>query len=146
MDDVPALARHFLDRVVRMGIHRSCALSDNAARALQQYHWPGNIRELENVLMRAVILCPKDTLEVSDLHLGDSQFSSVAEAKTESPPLHYHENIDAYSRKIIEEALCRNGWNQTRAAEELGLQRTYLTKLLRQKNISGRPPDEGSSE
>ncbi len=148
MDDVPALARHFLDRVVRMGIHRSCTLSDNAAQALQQYQWPGNIRELENVLMRAVILCPKDTLEPSDLHLGDSPFSSAAEAdaETESPPLHYHKSVDTYSRKIIEEALRRNGWNQTRAAEELGLQRTYLTKLLRQKDISGRQPKESSEE
>jgi hypothetical protein len=41
--------------------------------------------------------------------------------------------------------LRRNGWNQTRAAEELGLQRTYLTKLLRQKNISGREPKDSSS-
>jgi DNA-binding NtrC family response regulator len=146
MDDVPALARHFLNRVVRMGIHRSCALSDHAARALQRYQWPGNIRELENVLMRAVILCPKDTLEVSDLHLGDTPFTSVAVAETGSPPLHYHECVDAYSRKIIEESLQRNGWNQTRAAEELGLQRTYLTKLLRQKDISGRQPDESSPE
>ena len=145
-DDIPALARHFLDRVVRMGIHRSCTLSDHAVRALQQYRWPGNIRELENVLMRAVILCSEDTLEASDLHLGDSPFSSSAEAETGSPPLHYHECVDAYSRKIIEESLQRNGWNQTRAAEELGLQRTYLTKLLRQKDISGRPPSENSSE
>jgi DNA-binding NtrC family response regulator len=148
MDDVPALARHFLNRVVRMGIHRSCTLSDNAARALQQYQWPGNIRELENVLMRAVILCPEDTLEASDLHLGDSPLSAApeAEAETGSPPLHYHESIDAYSRKIIEESLQRNGWNQTRAAEELGLQRTYLTKLLRQKGISGTAPQGSGSE
>jgi DNA-binding NtrC family response regulator len=54
--------------------------------------------------------------------------------------------MDAYSRKILEEALQRNGWNQTRAAEELGLQRTYLTKLLRQKGISGRQPQENSGE
>lgn len=146
MDDILALARHFLDRVVRMGIHRSCTLSDHAARALQRYQWPGNIRELENVLMRAVILCPEDILEASDLHLGDAPFSSEAEAETGSPPLHYHECVDAYSRKIIEESLQRNGWNQTRAAEELGLQRTYLTKLLRQKDISGRQPEEDSSE
>jgi DNA-binding NtrC family response regulator len=126
-----------------MGIHRSCTLSDHAAQALQQYQWPGNIRELENVLMRAVILCPKDILEASDLHLGDSPFSSAAEA--ESPPLHYHESVDAYSRKIIEEALQRNGWNQTRTADELGLQRTYLTKLLRQKDIPGKQPSESSS-
>jgi DNA-binding NtrC family response regulator len=146
MDDVPALARHFLDRAVRMGVHRSCALSDHAVQALQQYPWPGNIRELENVLMRAVILCPEDTLEPSYLHLPDSPVSSATEAKTGAPPRHYHESMDAYSRKIIEEALRRNGWNQTRAAEELGLQRTYLTKLLRQKDISGRQPQESSGE
>ena len=146
MDDVPALARHFLDRAVRMGIHRSCALSDHAVQALQQYQWPGNIRELENVLMRAVILCPEDTLEPSYLHLPNSPVSSATEAETGSTPRHYHESMDAYSRKIIQEALRRNGWNQTKAAEELGLQRTYLTKLLRQKDISGRQPQESSEE
>lgn len=140
MDDVPALARHFLNRAVRMGIHRPCALSDQTVRALQLYQWPGNIRELENVLTRALILCPDDTLEPVYLHLADSPFPSATDALTEAPPRHYHESMEAYSRKVIEEALRRNGWNQTRAAEELGLQRTYLTKLLRQKDISGRAP------
>ncbi len=146
MDDIPALAKHFLNRAVRMGIHRTCALSDRALQTLQQYQWPGNIRELENVLTRALILCPEDTIEPAYLHLADSPFPSATEAETESPPRHYHESIDAYSRKVIEEALRRNGWNQTRAAEELGLQRTYLTKLLRQKDIVGRPPHESSGE
>jgi DNA-binding NtrC family response regulator len=146
IDDIPALARHFLNRAVKMGIHRSCALSDHAVQALQQYQWPGNIRELENVLMRAGILCPEDTLEPSYLHLQNSPFPSASEAKTGSTPRHYHESMDAYSRKIIQEALRRNGWNQTKAAEELGLQRTYLTKLLRQKEISGRQPSEDSAE
>ncbi len=145
MDDVPALAKHFLARAVRMGLHRPCALSDHALRVLQQYQWPGNIRELENVLTRAVILCPDDTLEPAYLHLEDSLTSSATEAATGSPPRHYHESMDTYSRQIIEEALRRNGWNQTRASEELGLQRTYLTKLLRQKDIAGRPPKDGSS-
>jgi len=144
MDDVPALARHFLKRGVGMGIHRPCVLSDHAVQALQQYQWPGNIRELENVLTRALILCPEDTIEPAYLHLADSPFPSANEA--ESPPLHYHESMDAYSRKVIEEALRRNGWNQTKASEELGLQRTYLTKLLRQKDIAGRPPHESSGE
>jgi DNA-binding NtrC family response regulator len=55
------------------------------------------------------------------------------------------ESMGAYSRNVIEEALRRNGWNQTRAAEELGLQRTYLTKLLRQKDIPGRQLKDSSS-
>jgi DNA-binding NtrC family response regulator len=45
---------------------------------------------------------------------------------------------------VLEEALRRNGWNQTKTAEDLRLQRTYLTKLLRQKNVSGRPPKDGN--
>jgi DNA-binding NtrC family response regulator len=145
MDDVPALARHFLNRAVRIGIHRPCALSNRAVLALQQYQWPGNIRELDNVLTRALILCSEDTIEPAYLHLADSRFPSANEAETGSPIRQYHESMDDYSRNVIEEALRRNGWNQTRAAEELGLQRTYLTKLLRQKDISGRPPKDSSS-
>jgi DNA-binding NtrC family response regulator len=144
MDDVPALAQHFLKRAVKMRMHRPCVLSDHALRALQQYRWPGNIRELENVLTRAFILCPEDTIESAYLNLPDSTCPLTTEVETGPPSLHYHESIDAYSRKIIEEALRRNDWNQTRAAEELGLQRTYLTKLLRQKAISGRQPKDPS--
>jgi DNA-binding NtrC family response regulator len=52
----------------------------------------------------------------------------------------YHAMMEAYSRWVLEEALKKNDWNQTRAAEALGLQRTYFTKLLRQKQIPGRQP------
>ncbi len=145
MDDIPALVRHFLNRAVRMGIHRPRVLSDSAVRALQQYQWPGNIRELDNVLTRALILCPEDTIEPAYLHLENSPFPSTNEGETGSPTRLYHECMDDYSRRVIEEALRRNGWNQTRAAEELGLQRTYLTKLLRQKDISGRAPKDSTS-
>jgi len=145
MDDIPALAKHILKRAVGMGIHSPCALSDQALRALQEYQWPGNIRELENVLTRALILCPEDTLEPAYLHLVDSPLPAATGAETEPPSRHYHESMEAYSRKVIEEALRRNGWNQTKASEELGLQRTYLTKLLRQKDIQGRPPKEPST-
>lgn len=58
----------------------------------------------------------------------------------------YHESMDAYSQKLIENALRRNGWNQTKAATELGLQRTYLTKLLRQKHITAKPPTSSSKD
>ena len=54
--------------------------------------------------------------------------------------------IDAYSRKILEETLHKHGWNQTKAAEELGLQRTYLTKLLQKRDVASKPPGESSWE
>ncbi len=145
IDDIPTLAQHFLKRAVVMVDHHPCALSDRAIEALQQYQWPGNIRELENVLTRALILCPEDTLEPAHLHLDNVPFPPANETETGTRPRHYHESMEAYSRKILEEALRRNGWNQTRAAEELGLQRTYLTKLLRQKEISGREPKDSST-
>jgi DNA-binding NtrC family response regulator len=53
--------------------------------------------------------------------------------------------MEADSRWVIEEALKKNEWNQTRAEDELGLQRTYFTKLLRQKQICGKPPKSSSS-
>jgi DNA-binding NtrC family response regulator len=52
--------------------------------------------------------------------------------------------MEAYSRWVLEEALKKSDWNQTRAAEALGLQRTYFTKLLRQKQIPGRQPKPAS--
>jgi DNA-binding NtrC family response regulator len=121
-------------------MHGACTLSDRAVQALQQYSWPGNIRELDNVLTRALILCPDDTLEPAHLHLADSLPLSETETETGSLSRHYHDLMEAYSRRIIEDALRRNGGNRTRASEELGLQRTYLTKLLRQKEISGGQP------
>ena len=146
MDDIPALTKHFLKRAAHMGTRGPCALSDRALRALQQYQWPGNVRELDNVLTRALILCSEDTLEPEHLHLADSTSHSPGETETGSPPRHYHERMDAYSRKILEETLRKHGWNQTKAAEELGLQRTYLTKLLQKRDVASKPPGESSSE
>ena len=146
IEDLSALIQHFLNRPGNVGLCRRLALSDEAFHALQQYSWPGNVRELENVLTRALILCPGDT--IGPEHLSLPAFST---STTPTPPVHeestpeilffsYHQSMDAYSQKLIETALRRNGWNQTKAAAELGLQRTYLTKLLRQKQIPSKPP------
>ncbi|ALA59301.1 sigma-54-dependent transcriptional regulator [Nitrospira moscoviensis] len=145
MDDVPALARHFLGQSAKFGIAGKPTLSEAALGVLTRYHWPGNIRELENVLTRAVILSAGGVIEPHHLHLSSSASPAQEPDHTEEPRF-YHEKMEAYSRKVLLEALHRNDWNQTRAAEDLGLQRTYFTKMLRQKNISGRPPRPGSSD
>ncbi|HMK20929.1 MAG TPA: sigma 54-interacting transcriptional regulator, partial [Terriglobales bacterium] len=140
MDDVPALARHFISRSAKLGLQKHYVIGDAAMAMLTTYHWPGNIRELENVLTRALILVSGDTIEPEHLHLSPASQPSAGVPQDELAEIrHYHDRMEAYSRKVLEEALLRNGWNQTRAAEDLGLQRTYLTKLLRQKQISGHP-------
>ncbi|MDF0668754.1 MAG: sigma-54 dependent transcriptional regulator [Nitrospira sp.] len=146
MEDLSTLVEHFLNRPSIVGLSKRVTLSDEAFQALQQYPWPGNVRELENVLTRALILCPGDTIEPEHLSLTASAASTPEapmvsqEADTDILFFSYHRSMDVYGQKLIEAALRRNGWNQTKTAAELGLQRTYLTKLLRQKQISGKPP------
>ncbi len=141
LDDLPALAEHFLTQPGKFGLKRRCTLSDSALQALQNYRWPGNVRELENVLTRAMVLCLGDTIESEHLALTTTTLPSINQAtNTDVVFFSYHQSMDAYGQRLIEEALRRNGWNQTKAAAELGLQRTYLTKLLRQKQISPKPP------
>ncbi|MDH4081075.1 MAG: sigma-54 dependent transcriptional regulator [Nitrospira sp.] len=142
LEDLPALADHFLSQPGRLGLNKRCALSDAALHALQAYTWPGNVRELENVLTRALVLCPGDTIGPEHLSLTPWTSSSPTSQEPQSDLflISYHQSMDAYGQKLIEAALRRNAWNQTKAAAELGLQRTYLTKLLRQKQISAKPP------
>jgi DNA-binding NtrC family response regulator len=140
LDDLPALAEHFLTQAGRFGLNRRCLLSDSALQTLQSYPWPGNVRELENVLTRAMVLCHGDTIGPEHLALTISTPPPMSqETKTDIVFFSYHKSMDAYSQRLIEDALRRNGWNQTKAAAELGLQRTYLTKLLKQKQIPGKP-------
>lgn len=144
MEDLLTLVQHFLNRPNNLGLSKRVTLRDEAFQALQHYPWPGNVRELENVLTRALVLCPGDTIEPE--HLALTPFATSPLPPTTQPSdsdvlfFSYHKCMDAYSQKLIEASLRRNGWNQTKAATELGLQRTYLTKLLRQKQISGKPP------
>ena len=152
LDDLPALADHFLTQPGKLGLNRSCTLSDSALELLHTYSWPGNVRELENVLTRALVLCPGDIIGPEHLSLMTAPPSTDASSSINQEPssdivfFSYHESMDAYSHKLIENALRRNGWNQTKAATELGLQRTYLTKLLRQKQIPAKPPSSFSAD
>lgn len=152
LDDLPALAEHFLTQPGKHGLNRRCTLSDSALQRLHAYPWPGNVRELENVLTRALVLCPGDTIGPEHLSLMTVPLPTDASSSLNQAPssdmvfFSYHQSMDAYSQKLIETALRRNGWNQTKAATELGLQRTYLTKLLRQKQIPAKPPAATSAD
>ncbi len=131
--DVPSLAQFFLDRHTRDAKRPGMALSQAALDALARYPWPGNIRELDNVIARAVVLSPKDTIEPDMLALmaDDASLRHPADASLPYLDLSYHESMEQHSRYIITRAMERAEGNQTKAAESLKLQRTYLARLLK---------------
>lgn len=139
-EDLPGLVDHFIRRHGGTMGRRPVTVSQDALDVIREYHWPGNVRELENVLVRAITLCPGDCIEPEHLGITVQRKLPVEVDFAEDESLPYHAVMEHYSRKVIEEALRRTGWNQTRAAELLGLQRTYLTRLIRQRGVSSKPP------
>jgi DNA-binding NtrC family response regulator len=133
--DVAALAQFFLDRHMRDAKRPGMALSTAALDALTRYPWPGNIRELDNVIARAVVLSPKDTIEPEMLALlaDDAGLRRSGDAPLPYLNLPYHESMEHHSRYIIARAMEQAEGNQTKAAESLKLQRTYLARLLKQQ-------------
>ena len=122
-----------------MGRH-SFAVSQDALDLIRAYHWPGNVRELENVLIRAITLCDEDCIEPQHLGITIRRKLPIETNLSEENNLNYHAVMELYSRQVIEEALRRTGGNQTKAAELLGLQRTYLTRLIKQRGVTIKPP------
>ena len=130
--DIPALARFFLNRHAREAKRPGMMFSQAAMDKLARYPWPGNIRELENVIARAVILSHSDTIEPAMLSLDQGAAQPGGLTYVSLP---YHQSMHEHSRHIIDQALKQAEGNQTRAAERLQLQRTYLARLIKQQKL-----------
>ncbi len=116
-EDIPRLAAAILARHAGEG-RAPPRLSAQAEAALQDYHFPGNVRELENILERAVALVSGDEIAVGDLQLSDER---AAEQEMDVEGLPLPERLEAIERKAILEALERARYNQTAAAKLLGI-------------------------
>ena len=130
VEDIPALSHFFLRKYVHEAKREVLDISDEAMQCLTAYPWPGNIRELENAIERAVVLGSGMQIEPADLPeqvVGTERLPQ----REDNLGIGYHESVDAFRRQIIRAALERTGGNQSRAAEMLGLQRTYLSRLIR---------------
>jgi len=115
-EDITQLAAAILAR--HAGEGRAPRLSAQAEAALQAYHFPGNVRELENILERAVALVSADEIAIDDLQLSDER---AAEQEVDVEGLPLPERLEAIERKAILDALERARYNQTAAAKLLGI-------------------------
>jgi len=136
-DDIPILARLFLERFA-VKLQRPVTGIDPAALdALRAHPWPGNIRELENAIERATLLCDGTTLLPRDLPPEVHQHAPAAPPPTGATPL--RERIRAATQRIerdaILEALRLTEGNVTRAAKELGLSRRGLQLKMKELEI-----------
>jgi two-component system NtrC family response regulator len=120
--DIPLLARHFLQKHGGAGLQ----LTDAALELLCCYHWPGNVRELENTIERCVVLNrDKSPIDVKDLPDKFRQTGSVGRDTILRFPAEGFA-LEELEKLAVLEALERNGWNQTRAAEFLRIPRHTL--------------------
>jgi Nif-specific regulatory protein len=131
-EDLPDLVRFFAGRFTKEAKKANMEITESAMAKLEAYDWPGNVRELANVIERAVVLGQGSTIEIDDLAPG----ISGTEVRKSSEPLSYHQAIDGHRREVILQALSQTHGNRAAAARLLGLERSYLLKLMKSFHIS----------
>jgi transcriptional regulator with GAF, ATPase, and Fis domain len=128
-DDVPMLASYFLERAATTYQKAITGFTPEALAALSRYSWPGNIRELQNVVERAVLLCTGPVIRPE--HLSDLAVSDV-------PPQHLGTLIRQEKLRRVEAALAQSGGNQAAAARLLGISPSNFARLM--KSLGMKPP------
>ncbi len=146
-EDIVVLATSFLDNLKKTGDLRARYFSPEAIEALEKYSWPGNIRELKNLVERVAILCDAETIEAK--HLPREIKKAYDEPEVNDFPdtwegfrLYKQQAKDKILRRIEKEflinALSNAGGNVSRAAKNIGMQRTNFHSLLKKYKINSR--------
>ena len=130
-DDIPLLAQHFLDRAAPVMGKSVRGISDEALAILKSYDFPGNVRELENIVERGVALCQGDTLEAAHLPDDLRELTLRAFRKKAGRIATLDEQERDYILWVLEQA---HG-NQTLAAQMLGIDRVSLWRKLKRYAI-----------
>ena len=133
-EDIPLLANVLLQRLNQCS-HNNVQLSEDAIAKLQSYRFPGNVRELENMLERAYTLCEHERIEARDLRLADSNLPSDGGETSLAQVDNLEDYLEAIERKLIMQALEETRWNRTAAAERLGMSFRSMRYRLKKLGI-----------
>ena len=140
-DDLPELARHLLSKMIKDSGGEPKTLAPDALSALARHDWPGNIRELENTLRSAAVLCASSLVTSADLeelaprvsgatHTSDASLGALAYERVKGGEGSIYELRKSIERELVERALFEAGGNISRAADLLGMKRPRLSKLV----------------
>jgi len=134
-EDIPELANYFLNRFRTETGRKILGFSPAALERLMNYRWPGNVRELKNMVERAVVLCRTDYIEPEDLVL--SNLSTMGDTNELKPPEQEFRpcSLDEIERQHILATLNFTGWNKSRTATILGIERSTLDRKIRRYEL-----------
>jgi transcriptional regulator with GAF, ATPase, and Fis domain len=132
-EDVPLLASHFAALTSRRLGRPVAGFTPEARSCLVRYDWPGNVRELANAVERALVLGDGELIRPEDLPETVLESAPVQEVALG----HFHEVVQETKKQLIRAAVAEAGGNITRAAGRLGLQPTYLHRLIRNLDLRG---------
>jgi len=140
-EDIPALARFFMQKYMKRNKKEILGFSQDALSAIITYSWPGNIRELENCVERACVIANGKWIKREDLLLNTAGNAAgntagqggLAAGKAGGRNLKTATNV--FRANFIRKVLDENQWNQTETAKALDIQRTYLSRLIKDLKI-----------
>jgi len=125
-EDIPLLIEHFISRFNRLHNKNICCVTNEVTTCLLAYDYPGNVRELENIIEHCFVLCEGEIIEAK--HLPSSVRTIL---KTESPPSSEPATIKQMEIILIKQALKRNKGNKTATAKELGIDKSTLFRKMK---------------
>ena len=139
-EDIEVLVEHFYrESLVMAGRDDLDGFDADAIEAMLEHDWPGNIRELENVIQRAVLLAPGPKILREDipanLQGGRGPASSGVQTQLPDEGINLREVIEEFESSLVRQALERTKWNKNQAAKLLGMNRTTLVEMVKRKRI-----------
>ncbi|MCX6826696.1 MAG: sigma-54 dependent transcriptional regulator [candidate division Zixibacteria bacterium] len=136
IDDIAVLAEYFIQNENAKGGPKPISISSDAMEKLISYRWPGNVREVENTIRRAVALCHEGRIKKEDIMFIPSQSTSMLDRQLSAFDHSETGTLEESLRQRIESTLKANDWNFTKTAAKLGIGRTTLWRKVKKYNIS----------